>query len=58
MTDQIFEPDLNFYKVVGGADRFHCRNISEIENADNVDKETRKVDLNSVNIFQKVLFIE
>ena len=34
MTDQIFEPDLNFYKVVGGADRFHCRNISEIENAD------------------------
>ena len=36
------------YKTfLGGADSVHCLNISEIENADNVDKETRKVDLNS-----------
>ena len=36
-----------FQTFLGGADSVHCLNISEIENADNVDKETRKVDLNS-----------
>ena len=35
------------WTFLGGADSVHCLNISEIENADNVDKETRKVDLNS-----------
>ena len=38
------------FLILGGADCVHCLSISEIENADNVDKETRKIELPSSNL--------